>query len=565
MKTIISYLKKDVFLIFAILVLSNPALPQEAMSMNWEGFFMNDFRTSILLVKSMDGKLTGSIRMHAGSELIQDDELSEVSIADRQMKFYIEAKQTRFEGHLSEDQSSLEGEFTFPDGSLHPFSAQRKKEGPDTGDKGTKSRADAALLSEEEMQADLESLSEILKENHPRLYAHTSEAALDQALSLSNSGNDTALTTESFYIIVAGILEKIGCSHTVARIDPDYRSSLEKRPTYLPIHVYADPEGLYYLSSVRPEKGSLQPGCKILSINGRSSGEIRNEILDLISSECRRSTGKYNYLNKNFNFYYFLLDPADAFTIQYEVGTSSGEITLPAVAFRELIAENRIEAGKSPRHSDPVPPLEFHLDSLYSIPMLRIPSFEIRDMEAYLFELDRIFSYLREFHCGDLVLDLRDNAGGHPIFAAQLLSYLTEKEFTYFTRNPEIPDFEALYHPMAPSENHFQGTLFVLVNGGCLSTTGHLLSLIKYHTKAIFIGESPGSTYRCNDFSFQVSLPNSRIEVNIPRTTFITALPDRERKEEFEPDYSIHLNVSDLQGDKDPYLQAVYDILSSKS
>ena len=98
--------------------------------------------------------------------------------------------------------------------------------------------------------------------------------------------------------------------------------------------------------------------------------------------------------------------------------------------------------------------------------------------------------------------------GGHPIFAAQLLSYLTDHEFTYFQRNPDVADFEPLYNPMQANPLNFEGNLFVLVNGKCLSTTGHLISLLKYHTQAKFIGEEPGTSFLCNDFSTQIKLPN---------------------------------------------------------
>lgn len=199
----------------------------------------------------------------------------------------------------------------------------------------------------------------------------------------------------------------------------------------------------------------------------------------------------------------------------------------------------------------------FHMESDPEYGVLKVASFGIRNMEDYFSFLDSIFINMKQTGTSNLVLDLRDNWGGHPIFAAQLFSYLTDEEFTYFQRNPDIEEFEPLYNPMQPNKNHFSGSIFVLVNGACLSTTGHLISLLDYHTGALFIGEEPGSTFTCNDFSIQFQLPNSGMEVNIPRTTFVTAVPGLEEGKPFPVDYQVRQTVKDRIEGVDSYMSVV--------
>jgi hypothetical protein len=165
----------------------------------------------------------------------------------------------------------------------------------------------------------------------------------------------------------------------------------------------------------------------------------------------------------------------------------------------------------------------------------------------------------------NLVLDLRDNRGGHPIFAAQLFSYLTDSDFTYFQRNPEIEEFEPLYNPMQPNKNHYKGSIFVLVNGSCLSTTGHLISLLKFHTKALFIGEEPGSSFSCNDLSIQYQLPNTGMEVNIPHTTFVTAVSGFEEGKPFPVDCEMNISIGDLLNGNDSYTSFVDKLIIKKT
>jgi hypothetical protein len=118
---------------------------------------------------------------------------------------------------------------------------------------------------------------------------------------------------------------------------------------------------------------------------------------------------------------------------------------------------------------------------------------------------------------------------------------------------------------MQSNQHHFKGDIYVLVNGTSQSTTGHLISLLKYHTSAIFIGEEPGSTFRCNDFSFQFQLPYTGIEVNVPRATFVTDVTGFSEMEPFPLDYRVHVSVEDLLSGKDCYKSVACAIINEKS
>lgn len=230
-------------------------------------------------------------------------------------------------------------------------------------------------------------------------------------------------------------------------------------------------------------------------------------------------TPKWYRLSREFSWYYRMLDPSDRYLVEFTKDPA------PPVT-RTFDARTLEQQMQGPQAPPPAVPLSFEDAEGVEAKILTVPTFEVRDMEGYMGALGNLFGQLRTEKVPCLILDLRGNQGGHPIFAAQLLSYLVPDGFTYFRENPDIKEFEPLYRPMSPDPLAFRGDLFVLVDGGCLSTTGHLLSLIQEHTGARFVGELPGSFYRCNDFSLQVSLPNSGIEANIPRTTFETAISD---------------------------------------
>ncbi|MEN8229740.1 MAG: hypothetical protein ABFS38_16380 [Bacteroidota bacterium] len=116
------------FLTIAVLVLlSNTALSQKQCTGNWEGKFMGDFRTLLKFDTSEENHYTGKIVMFSGTSIIQDDEISKVTLNDTRLSFRIEAKETDFKGDFSKDFSELSGHFIFPDGSEHPIALVKKK------------------------------------------------------------------------------------------------------------------------------------------------------------------------------------------------------------------------------------------------------------------------------------------------------------------------------------------------------------------------------------------------------------------------------------------------------
>ena len=129
MTTLNKYLGRSVFAISVLCMMSQFVNAQHQAEGTWQGYFMEDFKTLVKLECSEEDSHSGSIRMFDGMGEIQNDKLSKITMESTSLSFYIDAKETEFEGTFNEDFTELSGNFIFPDQSLHPIKLRKQKPG----------------------------------------------------------------------------------------------------------------------------------------------------------------------------------------------------------------------------------------------------------------------------------------------------------------------------------------------------------------------------------------------------------------------------------------------------
>ena len=548
MKKYASFLFCYVLIIASFLFPIQEAYGQENFEGTWEGIFMNDFEVLI----NFDGNKQGNIKMMAGGNIIQNDKLTDITLTNDAFTFYIPDKQTPFRGNFNDLFTELTGEFIFPDGKKHAIQLKRKMQA--TNPLAAFKTAKENKFRAEDVRNDLLFLYSSLKEQHPQLYTFTSKDSMELILERLQGELSEEVTLEKAYLILSQLTDAVKCSHTGIRLPYSYQDSVNEFGHYFPFRLYFKNDKAFLVSGNFESKDLILPGTEILSINNLAVQEIIEKIFFLIPSEGCNVTTKYHELNKRFNALFYFLDDSEKFIIKYRKGASVDSITASSCTLEYIQPLNgEIENDR---------PISFHYMDNMKLAVLKIPTFAMPDMDHYFKQLDSIFKDLKTTNAQHLILDLRDNSGGHPIFAAQLLSYLTEKDFIYFKHNAEVKEFEPLYNVMQPNKDNFKGTMYVLVNGGCLSTTGHLISLLKFNTNAVFIGEEPGSTFRCNDFSMQVTMPNTGIELNVPRVTFETSVTGFTMCRPFPLDYKLNNSLIKIINQEDEYVEMASSIIN---
>ena len=109
--------------------------------------------------------------------------------------------------------------------------------------------------------------------------------------------------------------------------------------------------------------------------------------------------------------------------------------------------------------------------------------------------------------------------------------------------------------------DHFKGEFITLIDGGGFSTTGHFVSLLKFHKFGKLVGEETGATYTCNDASRSYHLKNTRILGHIASRTFATAVIDLPGDRGIIPDHQVTQTPEDITKGIDTVLEFALALL----
>jgi hypothetical protein len=124
-----------------------------------------------------------------------------------------------------------------------------------------------------------------------------------------------------------------------------------------------------------------------------------------------------------------------------------------------------------------------------------------------------------------------------------LFSYIAHKPEKYFET---CNGYQELLEPIELAENHFDGQIYTLIDGGGFSTAGHIVALIKYHKIGKIIGSEHGCTFTCNDNSTQIYLKNTGHLANIARSTFAVAVDGMRADQGVMPDLPVAFSVANF-------------------
>jgi Periplasmic protease len=415
------------------------------------------------------------------------------------------------------------------------------------------------IYSIEALKADLTQIKNILISNHPAVYQFTSKELFEKIFNKQIGKINRPMNLREFYLIAAPIVESVHCGHI--SIEMPYKFWNNESQTSFPIKLTFIGDKAYVFSFYNNE--NLVPiGSEIASINKIPMADIIKSLKGLISSDGKNQTWKLEILKFTFPYLYALqYGFCEHFEVEY-IFPNNKEINtqiMNPIKISSIWERSRTDTVKT---STGDPNLNFEVDNNKNLAVITIKSFiYYQETKKFYSFIDSAFEQINKSNIQNLILDLRNNTGGDPFCTSHLLSYLESKPIPYFAKAYPY-GYEHFAEPIPLAiKNTFNSNLFVLINGGSFSSTGHLCSILKFRKRCTFIGEETGGTFECNDAHTLFNPKETRLNLNVARMTFTTATDGLSREHGIMPDYYVEPKTEDIIDGKDTVKEFTYGLI----
>jgi C-terminal processing protease CtpA/Prc len=404
--------------------------------------------------------------------------------------------------------------------------------------------------SRADLLEDFDRFANVLLTRNPLAFADKAELA--QFIRQQREVLRDGMSQLDFYRILTPIVVKVRCGHTGIFLSPAEETRLRSSQRYFPVLVRIAAGRLFVISPLGSEE--LQPGSEIFAINGRPSAEIIARMYDNITADGANVTRKTYVASRVFNDLYSLfIDDGPDFRVEYhDAGRGvSGTVELKGIS-KATLEREAAGAGFPYGLPEQGPAYSFSTSSSgrSEAAVLTIRTFLYLagrlDYEAFI---DRCFATLAEQKTRALILDLRGNWGGDPEASAYVFARLIRTPARYFEEG--TPLYGALTKPILPAPNAFTGTLLVLTDGACFSSTGHLCSLLRFHGRGLFVGEETGGSWTTTDSSQDYPLPRTGMRLHSSNGAFRTAVTGLPLGRGIMPDGEAATEIGDLLARRD--------------
>lgn len=402
------------------------------------------------------------------------------------------------------------------------------------------------------LQQDLAFLKKKLFAVHPDPYMYTSPERLERCFDSLRLSVDEPLTELRFLSTIAALYPLLSDGHTMFLPGP-LSSAHGMSRNFLPLNVAWLNDRLYVRANGSSDD-QLAPGREIVSINGTAASAIMDTMLRRQIRDGFNTTYPIWILSNWFKEYYrFSFGESDSFSLVLASDRGPQEATIAALPSDSIRANmvRRVPAGSGP--AQPAQGIALRFLPGETAAVLTIPTFEAKTLRKEYGqnakrELVNAFSSLNERQTTQLILDLRGNQGGDAPLAKLLLSYLINEPFSLVADGPSSGVSKPEDHP-------FNGDLFVLMNGGCFSVTGMVLSCLERHHSATFIGEEAGGNRTVLAGSpKRFRLPNTQIDCWI--STKLWQLNDQPNDGHgVRPTLAVRESVDDLLTGRDAIME----------
>ncbi|WP_158501936.1 S41 family peptidase [Vitiosangium sp. GDMCC 1.1324] len=456
------------------------------------------------------------------------------------------------------------------------------------------------VLSQAEAREDLELSIASLEQAFPALDWHHPKRHWQEATRAARARLSSVEDDFGLYQLMASLLASLGEDHLTLRLSDAMRCRFRAEARLFPLDLYWTDQGAYVLRG-HGDAADVPTGARLLAINGQSWEDLFHEMWLAVGGDGDVATGVMRELDGGgYARQRYLLRGAEQ---RFQV-----RLHLPDSTLRE-VALTPVPVAARPPEDDARSPLATLRWVDEHTALLRVPTFSNRRYReagtSYPDTLKALFEELEQRKARDLILDLRDNGGGSESNENVLFSYLVEQPFRKYAfvevraqhlsvtstsgqqfeqtvfepeelatyrqtrrgtlRRLDLPPLGLKSHwrPVSPV---FKGRLVVLVGGRTYSGAAELASMLYSQGRGLFIGEEVGGTYEGNSsgYSWELTLPNSRMELSVPLLHFRLNVSGLPRNRGVIPHCVLQPDVREYGVQEDAVYRLAVDLLHHK-
>ena len=411
-----------------------------------------------------------------------------------------------------------------------------------------------------DLQTDFRFLKTNLEKTHPNLYSYTPKAEFNLLFDSLYKSITRPMTETEFYNLITLLNSKIKDGHTMflpGQAALDYSNQNEK---FLPFYVIISGDKLYVNMNCSPDT-LIKEGAELLSINGIKAADIINQLLLRQIRDGDNKTYPIWILTNYFKEYFsFTFGHPNLFSIDYQTGSTHLQTTIKALSkdsvkyYRQAKYSNRILLTNEKTG------IALAINKQLNVATLSIKSFDTGILSSVYKQnfdstIKKIFIQLYNTHCGNLILDVRNNQGGDFEPGKLLLSYLLRQPVKYLPDSKEAG-------LISPRKNRFKGKLFILINGGSFSSTAILCSYLELTKRGVFIGdETAGNKVVISGDPIDMTLPNTRILCEVSTVKYIIRNSNNDGHG-ITPSYYQIATIDDVVSNKDPAIELALKLIA---
>lgn len=415
----------------------------------------------------------------------------------------------------------------------------------------------------QELQQDFTLLRNILEQNHPSLYWYMPKDSMNFYFdSLYHNIPDSMTELQFGWKILAPLTQKIHCGHTTFGMSKNWGKYLRNKviPSF-PLFAKIWGDTMVVTGNLNRKDSLIKTGTLLTAINGVRTHELVQTMFEYLPADGYADNVNYIRLSSNFPYFHrSIFGIYKNYRIGY-IDSSGYEKSMilpvwvpPKDSTRKKKEENfkkisRRQLRKERRENA----RSMVIDSSINTAIITLNTFNTGGGRHLRSFIKGSFKKIRKQHIKNLIIDLRSNGGGEINMSALFTKYIRNTPFkmadSAFTVSKSLSPYtkyvkqgwltniglffltkkrkvdgnyhfgfyeRKMYQPK--NRNHFDGKVYVLINGPTFSASTLFCNLVKGQENVKLVGEEAGGGWHGNNGIMipDIVLPVTKLRVRLP-------------------------------------------------